>query len=145
MLCIVVYFFFFFSLSFFFLMIRRPPRSTLFPYTTLFRSPRGGDLSAKSSPRSTPVITGAAGSSSEGRQRRHRESPSSPPHPRGVREDRQFTDILERYVPIYMSMYPYTCLCTHIDVYVHTVFSLAYNKGPLAHLMLQLKFQMMSV
>src|SRR6266536_3996937 len=41
-------FLFFFSLSpslllclscFFFLMIRRPPRSTLFPYTTLFRSP----------------------------------------------------------------------------------------------------------
>src|SRR5437899_10880963 len=34
-----------FSLSlcfsvFFFLMIRRPPRSTLFPYTTLFRSPQ---------------------------------------------------------------------------------------------------------
>src|SRR3989441_1655497 len=27
-----------FSLFFFFLMIRRPPRSTLFPYTTLFRS-----------------------------------------------------------------------------------------------------------
>src|SRR5687768_18188156 len=25
----------------FFLMIRRPPRSTLFPYTTLFRSPLG--------------------------------------------------------------------------------------------------------
>src|SRR2546425_8092922 len=24
-------------------MIRRPPRSTLFPYTTLFRSPRGGE------------------------------------------------------------------------------------------------------
>src|SRR6266511_733615 len=27
------------SIIFFFLMIRRPPRSTLFPYTTLFRSP----------------------------------------------------------------------------------------------------------
>src|SRR2546428_6421089 len=27
--------------AFFFLMIRRPPRSTLFPYTTLFRSRRG--------------------------------------------------------------------------------------------------------
>src|SRR5258707_14082667 len=27
-----------YSLLFFFLMIRRPPRSTLFPYTTLFRS-----------------------------------------------------------------------------------------------------------
>src|SRR2546425_9572028 len=30
--------FFFMFLLFFFLMIRRPPRSTLFPYTTLFRS-----------------------------------------------------------------------------------------------------------
>src|SRR5256885_11978486 len=29
------------SLLFFFLMIRRPPRSTLFPYTTLFRSHAG--------------------------------------------------------------------------------------------------------
>src|SRR2546429_7781640 len=29
------------SKFFFFLMIRRPPRSTLFPYTTLFRSPSG--------------------------------------------------------------------------------------------------------
>src|SRR5713101_9263335 len=34
-------FFFFF---FFFLMIRRPPRSTLFPYTTLFRSRPGRPL-----------------------------------------------------------------------------------------------------
>src|SRR5947209_16323091 len=31
----LLYFFFFYL---FFLMIRRPPRSTLFPYTTLFRS-----------------------------------------------------------------------------------------------------------
>src|SRR5256885_13199684 len=31
--CILLWFF-----LFFFLMIRRPPRSTLFPYTTLFRS-----------------------------------------------------------------------------------------------------------
>src|SRR3712207_7335276 len=31
---------------FFFLMIRRPPRSTLFPYTTLFRSNRGRALSS---------------------------------------------------------------------------------------------------
>src|SRR2546430_15418024 len=31
-----------FSIYFFFLMIRRPPRSTLFPYTTLFRSAVGG-------------------------------------------------------------------------------------------------------
>src|SRR2546427_6720642 len=32
----------YFTFSFFFLMIRRPPRSTLFPYTTLFRSRRVG-------------------------------------------------------------------------------------------------------
>src|SRR3972149_8410067 len=31
-------------LFFFFLMIRRPPRSTLFPYTTLFRSCKGNGL-----------------------------------------------------------------------------------------------------
>src|SRR2546429_7002790 len=30
----------------FFLMIRRPPRSTLFPYTTLFRSPPGRQRNA---------------------------------------------------------------------------------------------------
>src|SRR3712207_8920500 len=30
-------------MRFFFLMIRRPPRSTLFPYTTLFRSAEAGD------------------------------------------------------------------------------------------------------
>src|SRR6266498_926120 len=33
-----MFFFFSFCFFFFFLMIRRPPRSTLFPYTTLFRS-----------------------------------------------------------------------------------------------------------
>src|SRR5256885_9807110 len=42
---------------FFFLMIRRPPRSTLFPYTTLFRSARladgnqGGDREGVDRPR----------------------------------------------------------------------------------------------
>src|SRR5207249_10534571 len=57
-------------LFFFFLMIRRPPRSTLFPYTTLFRSPgdraspgrrscprrrrRVARRSQASSPRATP-------------------------------------------------------------------------------------------
>src|SRR3712207_5872050 len=33
---------------FFFLMIRRPPRSTLFPYTTLFRSSFGRDCDGRS-------------------------------------------------------------------------------------------------
>ena len=42
------YFFFFFCLFvfffFFFLMIRRPPRTTLFPYTTLFRSGQSASI-----------------------------------------------------------------------------------------------------
>src|SRR5688572_31572894 len=43
-------------LNFFFLMIRRPPRSTLFPYTTLFRSSadlggvRPGELGTRPDP-----------------------------------------------------------------------------------------------
>src|SRR5215216_7095174 len=45
-LCSVVFVFFFF-----FLMIRRPPRSTLFPYTTLFRSLARGRRSAARSSR----------------------------------------------------------------------------------------------
>src|SRR2546426_7868053 len=39
-----------FLVFFFFLMIRRPPRSTLFPYTTLFRSQPGGRQHSAPSP-----------------------------------------------------------------------------------------------
>src|SRR3712207_8929507 len=47
---------------FFFLMIRRPPRSTLFPYTTLFRSPSGAPVGpADSLPSaSRPLLAGRA-------------------------------------------------------------------------------------
>src|SRR4051812_49801045 len=40
----------------FFLMIRRPPRSTLFPYTTLFRSQPACGKTAKPSSRSLKTI-----------------------------------------------------------------------------------------
>src|ERR1019366_10400705 len=53
---------------FFFLMIRRPPRSTLFPYTTLFRSPISVGRSSGSA--SAPV------SSSTVRSRRSEEHTS---------------------------------------------------------------------
>src|SRR3712207_7462737 len=40
----------------FFLMIRRPPRSTLFPYTTLFRSdPRAGRRADRAPHRALPL------------------------------------------------------------------------------------------
>src|SRR2546430_17732790 len=41
--------------SFFFLMIRRPPRSTLFPYTTLFRSLNRGAVDCRSVSRAEQV------------------------------------------------------------------------------------------
>src|SRR5574343_1252889 len=47
MFCYLIFILFFsipFSFFFFFLMIRRPPRSTLFPYTTLFRSDTGQQI-----------------------------------------------------------------------------------------------------
>src|SRR2546421_8342513 len=59
---------------FFFLMIRRPPRSTLFPYTTLFRSarvegraPRRGRVGAD-----RPPARGAGAADLEGDARRAR-------------------------------------------------------------------------
>src|SRR2546430_17323514 len=42
-------------LLFFFLMIRRPPRSTLFPYTTLFRSVSSRPLLARRTVRRRPL------------------------------------------------------------------------------------------
>src|SRR6185436_21170692 len=60
--------------SFFFLMIRRPPRSTLFPYTTLFRS-------SKPKSRSLPVAVGANGrrcSAQMGRSEEHTSELQSP-------------------------------------------------------------------
>src|SRR5256885_16384178 len=50
-------------LIFFFLMIRRPPRSTLFPYTTLFRS-RFARLLRARHPRIMPQV-GCGGRSEE--------------------------------------------------------------------------------
>src|SRR5438552_5748696 len=56
-------------LSFFFLMIRPPPRSTLFPYTTLFRSgnrPRGAERESHA------ARSDGKGRSRHGRHARHR-------------------------------------------------------------------------
>src|SRR2546430_11042352 len=63
------------SLSFFFfLMIRRPPRSTLFPYTTLFRS-ACGRRPAVATDRGLP---GSCAASAGGLQRHP--LPRGPPH-----------------------------------------------------------------
>src|SRR5436309_13952294 len=45
---------------FFFLMIRRPPRSTLFPYTTLFRSRTSAPPASARAARQAPAFAAAA-------------------------------------------------------------------------------------
>src|SRR2546429_6968947 len=72
--CSLLFLLFFF---FFFLMIRRPPRSTLFPYTTLFRSLR------REPERPPPCLPGAApctpGTATGSAARPARRSGSMPP------------------------------------------------------------------
>src|SRR6185369_17852112 len=63
-----------FFLTFFFLMIRRPPRSTLFPYTTLFRSGAGPRRAARSPTPRRPPRPGRAS------RRRRRPAPRSEEH-----------------------------------------------------------------
>src|SRR5215204_7743998 len=63
-----MFFYFFF---FFFLMIRRPPRSTLFPYTTLFRS-RSPSGRAPRTP--APLPTPASPAAGRARTRAHARS-----------------------------------------------------------------------
>src|SRR3712207_7846368 len=46
---------------FFFLMIRRPPRSTLFPYTTLFRSANSRSRESAAHPGTPATCTGCRG------------------------------------------------------------------------------------
>src|SRR2546422_6389663 len=64
-------------LFFFFLMIRRPPRSTLFPYTTLFRSQlRGGArVRREAAQDAAPVASTDAGASRQADD--WREAPAS--------------------------------------------------------------------
>src|SRR3989442_5665334 len=64
---------------FFFLMIRRPPRSTLFPYTTLFRSPHQAKR-ASGQARRCHRPPAAASLSSHYRSEEHTSELQSRPH-----------------------------------------------------------------
>src|SRR5258708_13780333 len=70
-------------LLFFFLMIRRPPRSTLFPYTTLFRSrtsPRSARPPGSSSPTSPSRSRRGHPCSRRRRSEEHTSELQSPDH-----------------------------------------------------------------
>src|SRR3712207_7831135 len=94
---------------FFFLMIRRPPRSTLFPYTTLFRSPdplpwrprlRGARLFGYRRRRPGPP---------------HQEA-NAPPHPR-FRRDRKSTRLNSSHANISYAVF---CLKKK-KIYTHLI------------------------
>src|SRR2546430_13182790 len=61
----------FFIYFFFFLMIRRPPRSTLFPYTTLFRSMLAVDGAQMIGDRFVDQRVAAGGAVAEARSEEH--------------------------------------------------------------------------
>src|SRR5258708_25045500 len=63
---------------FFFLMIRRPPRSTLFPYTTLFRSDRSSPIPEMQA--TPPQIPKQALESGAERSEEHTSELQSPDH-----------------------------------------------------------------
>src|SRR5436305_11041422 len=69
---------------FFFLMIRRPPRSTLFPYTTLFRSQHGkaerGSVDVPQNRKRTRGAAGPPGRAALGPQGRGCMNPRSEEH-----------------------------------------------------------------
>src|SRR3989442_2933838 len=65
--------------SFFFLMIRRPPRSTLFPYTTLFRSPFLAGAQGAAAVGQLPGL-GAAAAHRPARSEEHTSELQSRPH-----------------------------------------------------------------
>src|SRR3712207_8124234 len=71
---------------FFFLMIRRPPRSTLFPYTTLFRS-------SSAAPASSPAArqTARAADTRPRRRPKRHVQPDSPTTRLTLPEDRKST------------------------------------------------------
>src|SRR5215510_16083872 len=95
---------FLFFYFFFFLMIRRPPRSTLFPYTTLFRSGR--------SPR-RPGLSAHRRRSARGRRR----------SPERNRPDRKSTRLNSSHVAI-----SYAVFCLKKKNNVHSTFCLHKKK-----------------
>src|SRR2546425_9602882 len=78
------------SVFFFFLMIRRPPRSTLFPYTTLFRSPllRAAGGGPGRAARARPARREAGG---EDRESDRARGPGA--DPRGVRSEEHTSEL----------------------------------------------------
>src|SRR3712207_7284918 len=94
-------------MHFFFLMIRRPPRSTLFPYTTLFRSRRAPEGSGNGG---DPARGGALDGGWQGRVLVRGDLPrrggrrtahgSGPGRPGGRRSEEHTSELQSRQYPV---------------------------------------------
>src|SRR2546430_8253493 len=115
--CVVHIFYFFYF--FFFLMIRRPPRSTLFPYTTLFRS-RSGSRAVEAWPLRPPCGSGASR-----REGPRRNSPRA--HPQG---DRKSTRLNSSHSQISYAVF---CLKKKIEHHVILFVILQYHSRRILH------------
>src|SRR3712207_7464804 len=80
--------------SLFFLMIRRPPRSTLFPYTTLFRSP--GSRRSQPSPAPRRASRSVSPCSRTRGGRRARASPPACPGRGSCRSEEHTSELQSR-------------------------------------------------
>src|SRR3712207_7050109 len=76
-------------------MIRRPPRSTLFPYTTLFRSPGVLDAGGHQPARRRPVGQGGGAGDGRGRPPR-RARPGHPADPAVQRSEEHTSELQSR-------------------------------------------------
>src|SRR2546426_4959080 len=91
-------------------MIRRPPRSTLFPYTTLFRSP-----SQRARQEEPSAVGGARGAISlTGPARRRRGAPRRRPQAPAARLDRKSTRLNSSHLVISYAVF---CLKKKTNIY----------------------------
>src|SRR3712207_8410515 len=96
--------------DFFFLMIRRPPRSTLFPYTTLFRSQDGADREAREG--------GVVGEEHAGHRHHHGEAGDRSEEHTSELQSRQYLVcrlLLEKKKKIFTHFSLLTCISSHIS------------------------------
>src|SRR3712207_8496498 len=98
---------------FFFLMIRRPPRSTLFPYTTLFRSQELPVPEQRHAP--DPVVPRPR-RAPHGRERLHGPGRPVPHRRRGTGEDRKSTRLNSSHANISYAVF---CLKKKKNTHFH--------------------------
>src|SRR3712207_7951349 len=103
---------------FFFLMIRRPPRSTLFPYTTLFRSLQNRRLGV----RFPPLVFRSAGSLASAERRPERNQRPGTALAARHSADRKSTRLNSSHANISYAVF---CLKKKKKTYQHSMFNLA--------------------